>query len=74
MLNEGIAKSYSKNKETSLTQKGVELISSSNGETPRNGANAAVARVSAVDFLNNPNLQHEVFGPYSLDSDLPESV
>lgn len=66
MLNEGIAKSYSKNKETSLTQNGVKLISSNNGETPRNGANAAVARVSAIDFLSNPNLQHEVFGPYSL--------
>ncbi|WP_420580263.1 aldehyde dehydrogenase (NADP(+)) [Reichenbachiella sp.] len=66
MLNEGIATSFVKNKETSLTQNGVKLISSNNGETLRNGANAAVARVSAADFLSNPNLQHEVFGPYSL--------
>lgn len=66
MLNEGIAKSFAKNKETSLTQNGVALISSDNVETPRNGAKAAVARVSASDFLSNPSLQHEVFGPYSL--------
>lgn len=66
MLNAGIAESFAKNKETSLTQNGVELISSNQVETPRNGANAAVARVSADDFLSNPNLQHEVFGPYSL--------
>ena len=66
MLNEGIAKNFSKNKEISLAEKRVSLISSNNVETPSNGANAAVARVSASDFLCNPNLQHEVFGPYSL--------
>lgn len=66
MLNEGIANNYSKNKETSLSQKGVELISSYNAETPGNSASPAVAKVSALDFLANPNLQDEVFGPYSI--------
>lgn len=66
MLNEGIAKNFNKNKETSLTQNGVELISSNNVDIPRNGASPAVARVSAEHFLANTNLQHEVFGPYSI--------
>ncbi|MEO9849644.1 MAG: aldehyde dehydrogenase (NADP(+)) [Reichenbachiella sp.] len=66
MLNEGIAKNFNKNKESSLTQNGVKLISSNSVETPRNGASPAVARVSAKDFLANPNLQEEVFGPYSI--------
>lgn len=66
MLNEGIAQNFKKNKETSLAQGGVDLISSNQAETPRNGASPAVARVSADLFLTNPNLQHEVFGPYSI--------
>ncbi|MEO9965659.1 MAG: aldehyde dehydrogenase (NADP(+)) [Reichenbachiella sp.] len=80
MLNEGIAANYDKNKSASLQQNGVEQLGASKAEVPQNGASPAVARVSAQDFLANPNLQHEVFGPYSIviscadDSQLMEVI
>ena len=61
MLNEGIKKNYVKLRSEMLGEKGVALISS-----PSDDNKACLARVSAEDFLNNPKLQEEVFGPYSL--------
>ncbi|MCH2223241.1 MAG: aldehyde dehydrogenase (NADP(+)) [Crocinitomicaceae bacterium] len=47
-------------------QKGVEVIASYGDSVDANYASQVVARVSGDEFLNNPNLHHEVFGPYSL--------
>jgi NADP-dependent aldehyde dehydrogenase len=64
MLNAGIAKNYYKKLENALAQKGVTVEAQVAGEAP-NGR-PVVASVQAEDFLKNPALAEEVFGPFSL--------
>ncbi len=65
MLHEGIIKAYNKNKETALSQPGVETLSAA--ESPDSGlAGALIATATGQEFLNNPVLHQEVFGPYSI--------
>ena len=65
MLHEGIIKAFNINKQTALLQQGVETLSAV--ENPNSGlAGAAIATASGQAFLNNPVLQQEVFGPYSI--------
>lgn len=74
MLHEGIAKAYTKNKETALSQPGVTTLSAA--ESPDSGlkdpdsgsesGSATLATATGKDFLNNPILHQEVFGPYSI--------
>ena len=66
MLSEGISKNYKASKEKALVEKGVELIQQSDSNAMLNTGCPAVATVSARDFIENPALQQEVFGPYSL--------
>lgn len=66
MLNKGIWESFEQGKDQVLNQQGVNVV----GESNKNGVSLSgkpiVANVSAADFIQNPNLRHEVFGPYSL--------
>jgi NADP-dependent aldehyde dehydrogenase len=64
MLNAGIAKNYYSKLENALAQKGVTVEAQVAGEAP-NGR-PVVASVQAADFLKNPALAEEVFGPFSL--------
>ncbi len=65
MLHEGIAKAYHQNKATALSQAGVETLAVA--ESPDSGlGEGTIASVSGTDFLNNPVLRQEVFGPYSI--------
>ena len=67
MLHGGIAKAYTKNKETALSQPGVKTLSAA--ESPDSGSEsgaATLATATGKDFLNNPILHQEVFGPYSI--------
>lgn len=64
MLNLGIVKAYAAATEKALSQDGV--FSLANGYAETNKAQATVASVSAQDFLTNPTLMHEIFGPFSL--------
>ncbi|NOT76848.1 MAG: aldehyde dehydrogenase (NADP(+)) [Cyclobacteriaceae bacterium] len=66
MLHPGIAASFKKNREKALTQKGVSLIAESNQKPKENQGVSTLSTVHAKDFLNNPVLEEEVFGPYSL--------
>jgi len=65
MLHAGIQKNYLQAMEAALSSKGVETIyhAQTDGELL---APPTLARVSADTFLNNPNLHHEVFGPFSM--------
>lgn len=68
MLNAAIANNYRKTLGEMLDQPGVELIAQAE---PQNGliqniGKAIIARVKGADFLDNPGLHHEVFGPFSL--------
>ena len=65
MLHQGIFNNYEKNKRAILGENGVEtLVQQENDKTI--AAKPAVATVSAKEFLANPKLHEEVFGPFSL--------
>ena len=65
MLNEGIYKNFNQCKNSHLTNSVVKVEAKQ--ENSDNWAAApALASVTASDFLANPNLQEEVFGPFSL--------
>lgn len=66
MLNKGIYQNYKLSKELALDQKGVQLIAE--GKTTDKGfpGIATVATIKAADFVLNPTLHEEVFGPFSL--------
>ncbi len=67
MLNQSIHQNYQQGRERCLNMNGVEgLAVLSNGSTEHWKAYPAVATVTASDFLANPGLQEEVFGPFSL--------
>jgi len=68
MLTEGIAQNYSKLSAGIVSEGGVALLSAStvkNNEL-QNQSEAKIAQVSASDFIRNPKLREEIFGPYSL--------
>ncbi|HRD80835.1 MAG TPA: aldehyde dehydrogenase (NADP(+)) [Saprospiraceae bacterium] len=62
MLHEGISRNYVEKLAQTLGSKGVYLAGQSDVGAP----SAAVAWVSGDDFLQNPHLHEEVFGPFSL--------
>lgn len=66
MLNEGISEKYEVSKESALAQSGVKPIHDLTHSGVSNCGNPTVAEVNAADFISNPSLQHEVFGPFSL--------
>jgi len=68
MLTEGIAQNYGKLSADIVHGGGVTLLSAStikNNEL-QNQSEAKIAQVSASDFIQNPKLREEIFGPYSL--------
>ncbi|GAA4214382.1 aldehyde dehydrogenase (NADP(+)) [Pedobacter jeongneungensis] len=68
MLTEGIAGNYSQLSAEIINEAGVEVIASSNlnNNELKNQSQAKIAQVSAADFIKNPKLREEIFGPYSL--------
>ena len=66
MLNAGIFKNYVERRANALSQAGVEMVAVADAEAQFNQGVATLAAVSARDFLSNPLLHQEVFGPYSL--------
>lgn len=68
MLTPGICTNYLKLSEKALAYSKVSLIAESNSINPdlTNQSVARVASVNAADFLAAPELQEEVFGPFSL--------
>lgn len=66
MLHTGIAQSYSKNANRMLEQKGVKVITHASEHVEDLLAHPILAKVKANEFLINPILQEEVFGPFSL--------
>ncbi len=69
MLHEGIAANYVKKLAQTLAQKGVKLEGQAVKEWERGDKNQGrptVASALASEFLKNPSLAEEVFGPFSL--------
>ena len=65
MLNEKVCQNYQNTQAKILQEKGVTLEGAVETVTENVGS-AAVASVAASDFLGNPSLQEEVFGPFTL--------
>lgn len=66
MLNEGICKSFEKNKQQLLGQQGVQLVAQADQTASGFEGRPAVAMINGADFINNPILKEEVFGPFTL--------
>lgn len=66
MLHGGIQQSYAKGLNQALSQKGIEKVGAAVAEPGEGEALPTVAKVAAKDFLKNPHLREEIFGPYSL--------
>jgi len=66
MLHPGIAKAFDEKREKALNQKNVTTVSVSGTAKKENEGTPTVATAAGKDFLDNPVLQQEVFGPYSL--------
>lgn len=65
MLHDGIYDNYTSKMDEALNQKGVHLVyhAQNNGQQV---ASQALAMVDAQDFIKNPILHHEIFGPFSI--------
>ncbi|RZM27290.1 MAG: aldehyde dehydrogenase (NADP(+)) [Pedobacter sp.] len=68
MLTETIASNYSKLSTEVTDEDGVTLLAVSKIKNKefQSQSEPRIAQVSASDFINNPKLREEVFGPYSL--------
>ncbi len=66
MLHQGIADNYAAKRTAALEVQGVTTLAiSETAATPNQGL-PTIATTSTTEFLANPILQQEVFGPYSL--------
>ncbi|MFN8341863.1 MAG: aldehyde dehydrogenase (NADP(+)) [Cyclobacteriaceae bacterium] len=66
MLHPGIASSYHSKLEKALAQKGVQVEARSSATATTHQGAPHVASAPASEFLRNPLLAEEVFGPFSL--------
>jgi NADP-dependent aldehyde dehydrogenase len=66
MLHSGIYKSYMQKTEVALAQKGVELLQSAGINRIDGSVPAMFSRIAGKDFLANPLVHEEIFGPWTL--------
>ena len=67
MLNKGIHDSFDKNKYEKITQKGVRIkYVKVDDDDESMLAHPCLLEVNAEDFIQNPKLAEEVFGPFSI--------
>jgi NADP-dependent aldehyde dehydrogenase len=66
MLHPNILSKYEGNKEMVINEEKVQLSADYKASTAINYAKQAVAKVDGETFINNPRLQQEVFGPFSM--------
>jgi 2,5-dioxopentanoate dehydrogenase len=66
MLHQGIADNYSTKSIQALAQKGISIEGKSATEVNKGQGAPMVVSVAAAEFLKNPLLSEEVFGPFSL--------
>lgn len=65
MLSSSILQNFEAGKETLNNLKEVDLIYTKTPESNRH-VSPSLAQVNGVDFIQNPTLHHEIFGPISL--------
>lgn len=64
MLHNGIYENFEKHKTTAITQPDIEVIASKQQEEGK--GSATVIKTNAQNFLHNPVLSEEVFGPFGI--------
>ena len=64
MLNKGIAQNYNSKRKKMLEEKGIMIEANSSNDSKL--GNPTLISTGADNFINNPNLHEEVFGPFSL--------
>lgn len=64
MLHNGIYESFEKHKATAIAQPDIEVIATKPEEEGK--GSPAVIKTNAQNFLNNPVLSEEVFGPFGI--------
>lgn len=73
MLHSGIAKAYSEHRDTAMDQSGVSTLATTAVTNDIREGIPLISTVSATDFIANPTLHQEVFGPFSLIVECRES-
>lgn len=66
MLHQGIGKAYVQNSDSLLSEPEVEVLTKSETEANIGEGRPIIATASGAQFINNPALHEEVFGPFSL--------
>ena len=66
MLHSGIAQAYEQKAKRAVSQKGVKVNSDASRQPSKESSSPMVVSVTASNFLSNPILKEEVFGPFSL--------
>lgn len=66
MLHAGIAKSFHQKRKAVLAEAGVALAATADAEASIEESLPTLAEASGAEFLKNPLLHQEVFGPFSL--------
>lgn len=66
MLHTGIAQAYEQKAKRAIGQKGVKVNSDHVQQLSKDNSQAIVVTVTASNFLSNPTLKEEVFGPFSI--------
>jgi 2,5-dioxopentanoate dehydrogenase len=66
MLNESICRNYYRSRQSAAHQKGVVKLWKGEDLQADCKASAMLLQVSGNDFISNPDLQNEIFGPASL--------
>jgi NADP-dependent aldehyde dehydrogenase len=66
MLNQAICKSYYEEREKLVGEKGIATVFLGENESGSYKGSPALMSVQAADFVANPSLQNEIFGPASL--------
>lgn len=66
MLNPGICRAYYAGRQIMAGQNGVTVVLAAAEMSETHKASPSLLQVSAIDFIDNPTLQHEIFGPATL--------
>jgi alpha-ketoglutaric semialdehyde dehydrogenase len=66
MLHQGIAVSFKRLRNDIMLENGVSLVAASQPEASDLYGTPTIATISSEDFLKNPKLKEEIFGPWSL--------
>ena len=66
MLHPNILKNFEKNKNALITKNNVKVVAEFKASTKPNYSKQTLALVSGIDFINDKNLEEEIFGPFSL--------